>query len=154
MSHFVTGFHLFQPWIEPFSDMRSIMLYGALPRIMQFLFCTVILVFLSKRCQTYMNGLYKVIQETNMQHYKTESKDIYEEQLCSILNQLTGREKEVFELLVRGNTNTQIANKLCLSIGTVKNYVSVIYDKLGNRERMNIVLKYRPFYKNHDQSNT
>jgi len=154
ISHLVTGFHLFQPWIEPFSDMKSIMLYGALPRIMQFLFCTVILYFLSKRCQVFINGLYKVIQENNMQHYETESKEIYEDQLRTILNQLTDREKEVFELLVRGNTNTQIADKLCLSIGTAKNYVSIIYDKIGNRERMNIVLKYRPFYKDYDQSNT
>lgn len=152
ISHFITGFHLFQPWIEPFLDMKSIMLYGALPRLMQYLLCLVLLCMLSKRFQTFLGGFDRVIQEDRQQ--MENGADIYEEQLQTILHHLTDREKEVFELLARGYTNTQIAEKLCLSIGTVKNYVSVIYDKIGNRERTNIILKYGHFFKAYDQSNT
>lgn len=50
--------------------------------------------------------------------------------------------EEIIELVgfwQAGYTNTQIAAKLCLSVGTVKNYVSSIYDKTGNRERTDII---------------
>ena len=64
-----------------------------------------------------------------------------------LLSLLTEREKDVFMLIINGCTNMQIADKLCLSMGTVKNYVSMIYDKIGNRERNYIILKYSRFYR-------
>lgn len=153
ISHFITGFYLFQPWIEPFGEMKSIMLYGALPRLMQYLLCMVLLCMLSKRFLTFLGGFDRVIQE-DRQQLGNESGNVYEEQLQAILDQLTEREKEVFGLMARGYTNTQIAADLCLSVGTVKNYVSTIYDKIGNRERTNIILKYGHFFRTYDQSNT
>ena len=38
-----------------------------------------------------------------------------------------------------GYTNMQIADKLCLSNGTVKNYISTIYEKLGTKERNSLI---------------
>lgn len=45
------------------------------------------------------------------------------------------REREVAELLVQGRTNRQIASQLFISEGTVRNYISGIYNKLGTKER-------------------
>lgn len=51
------------------------------------------------------------------------------------LNQLSIREREVLRLLATGMSNTDIAQTLFLSDGTVKNYVSVIFSKLGVADR-------------------
>ncbi len=52
-----------------------------------------------------------------------------------IAEELTERELEVGRLLSEGMTNKQIANMLFLSEGTVKNYISEIYKKLGTSNR-------------------
>lgn len=44
---------------------------------------------------------------------------------------LTRRELEVLLLLAEGLSNVQIANQLVVSAGTVRTYLSVIYDKIG-----------------------
>jgi DNA-binding NarL/FixJ family response regulator len=48
---------------------------------------------------------------------------------------LTGRELDVFRLLGTGKTNQEIANELCLSEGTVKNYISKVVQNTGARDR-------------------
>ena len=52
---------------------------------------------------------------------------------------LTEREREVATLMVQGHKNREIADLLFVSEGTVKNYVSVIYSKVGNSERSKVV---------------
>ena len=52
---------------------------------------------------------------------------------------LTDREKEIARLLAEGCTNSQIASVLYISEGTVKNYVSIIYDKFDIRDRAKLV---------------
>lgn len=48
---------------------------------------------------------------------------------------LTGREKEILELIVQGKSNPQIAGELFLATGTVRNYVSVLLSKLKVSDR-------------------
>ena len=52
---------------------------------------------------------------------------------------LTEREKEIAKLIAEGCTNSQIASLLFISEGTVKNYVSIIYDKFDIRDRAKLV---------------
>jgi len=52
-----------------------------------------------------------------------------------ITDKLTGREVDVLRLLARGLTNTDIAGRLYLSEGTVRNHVSAIFAKLGVSDR-------------------
>ena len=52
---------------------------------------------------------------------------------------LTSREKEIAKLIAEGCTNAQIASLLYISEGTVKNYVSVIYDKFEIKDRAKLV---------------
>jgi two-component system, NarL family, response regulator LiaR len=47
----------------------------------------------------------------------------------------TEREQEVLELLVQGHSNPEIARRLYLAAGTVRNYVSSILQKLGVPDR-------------------
>ncbi len=53
---------------------------------------------------------------------------------------LTSREREVLALMAAGHTNQEIASDLFLSTGTVKNYISSIYSKLGVNDRTQAVL--------------
>jgi len=53
---------------------------------------------------------------------------------------LTEREQEIAALLVEGLTNRQIADRLYISEGTVKNYISTIYDKTGIHDRVKLVV--------------
>ena len=52
-----------------------------------------------------------------------------------LISQLSEREQEVLRLLASGLGNSEIAKTLFLSEGTVKNYVSVIFSKLGVTDR-------------------
>jgi DNA-binding NarL/FixJ family response regulator len=51
------------------------------------------------------------------------------------LDHLTGREKEVLELLAKGLTNKEIAEALVISTNTVKRHLKAIFDKLAIHTR-------------------
>lgn len=55
----------------------------------------------------------------------------------------TVREKEISFLMVEGLTNKQIADRLYISEGTVKNYISNIYDKTGIHDRVKLIVELR-----------
>lgn len=56
---------------------------------------------------------------------------------------LTEREMEVASMIADGFTNRQIASALYITDGTVKNYVSNIYSKLGIKDRTKLAIYYR-----------
>ncbi len=60
-----------------------------------------------------------------------------------ISEELTGREKEICALMVDGLTNKQIADRLYISEGTVKNYISNIYDKTGIHDRVKLIVELK-----------
>ncbi|WP_276708521.1 response regulator transcription factor [Eubacterium ruminantium] len=57
-----------------------------------------------------------------------------------VYGELTEREREIVSLIVDGFSNKQIADKLYISEGTVKNYISKIYDKTGIHDRVKLVV--------------
>jgi DNA-binding NarL/FixJ family response regulator len=56
------------------------------------------------------------------------------------LEKLTEREEEILKLLATGLSNKEIAQKLALSEGTVKNHISAILGKLHANDRTQAVL--------------
>jgi DNA-binding NarL/FixJ family response regulator len=57
--------------------------------------------------------------------------------------QLTGREREVLDLVARGHSNIQIARTLFLSERTVRNYVSIIFTKMSVPDRAHAIAAAR-----------
>ena len=56
---------------------------------------------------------------------------------------LSPREREILALLGTGASNTEIADRLCLAEGTVKNHVTNILTKLAVRDRTQAALRAR-----------
>jgi DNA-binding NarL/FixJ family response regulator len=56
------------------------------------------------------------------------------------LSGLTAREREVFDLVVGGRTNTEIARALSIAETTVKTHLGRVLDKLGLRDRVHAVI--------------
>jgi len=59
-----------------------------------------------------------------------------------IFPELTERENEVLSLVATGLSNSEIAAKLFLSQGTVRNTVSAILEKLNQRDRTQLAVYY------------
>ncbi len=58
---------------------------------------------------------------------------------------LSPREIEILKIVATGASNREIADKLFISEGTVKNHLSSILNKLGVRDRMQAILKAKEF---------
>lgn len=57
--------------------------------------------------------------------------------------ELTEREREVLDLIARGETNADIAERLSISVKTVQNHVSNIYAKLQVADRAQAAIRAR-----------
>lgn len=58
-------------------------------------------------------------------------------------NPLTRREKEVIELVAAGKNTKEISSKLSITPGTVRNYISVILDKLEVSNRIEAISRFK-----------
>lgn len=55
---------------------------------------------------------------------------------------LTKRERQVLELVVKGQSNSQIAAILQVAEQTVRNYISQVYSKLDLRDRTDAIIRF------------
>ncbi|SDF45105.1 DNA-binding response regulator, NarL/FixJ family, contains REC and HTH domains [Fontibacillus panacisegetis] len=61
---------------------------------------------------------------------------------------LTERERDIAELVVKGRNNRDIAAALYISEGTVRNYMSNLYSKLGVMDRLQASIRLRELLAN------
>jgi len=64
----------------------------------------------------------------------------------------TNREKEIIRYMICNYNNKEIAEMLGLTEGTLKNYITVIYDKIGTRERLKAVSYLKKLFLGADPS--
>ncbi|MFT8322538.1 MAG: response regulator transcription factor [Bacillus sp. (in: firmicutes)] len=64
--------------------------------------------------------------------------DVYKEE-----NPLTEREKEVLILVADGKNTKEIADQLSIKTGTVRNYISMILEKLEVKNRIEAISRFR-----------
>lgn len=73
--------------------------------------------------------------------FNLSSKLQEKEKIC--IMDLSDREKEIAQLMVQGLSNKRIASVFYITEGTVKNYISNIYSKIGINDRTQAVLYLR-----------
>ena len=80
----------------------------------------------------------KVMKEfsTRVAHSQSDGKG-------GLTEPLTEREQTILQLIAIGLTNREIAVRLSLAHGTIKNYVTIILQKLGVRDRTQAALRAR-----------
>lgn len=64
--------------------------------------------------------------------------DVYKEE-----NPLTDREKEVLILVANGKNTKEIAQELSIKTGTVRNYISMILEKLEVKNRIEAITRFK-----------
>jgi len=64
----------------------------------------------------------------------------------NVVELLTPREHEILGLIIEGLSNKEIAQKLTVTLGTVKWYIKQIYDKLGVRSRVQAMVRARELH--------
>lgn len=62
------------------------------------------------------------------------------EEVNEVDESITEREKRLLTLIAQGKNNQEIAEELFLSVGTVKNHITVILDKLELRDRTQLAI--------------
>lgn len=62
----------------------------------------------------------------------------------------TEREKEIIRFMIQNYSNKEIANQLHITEGTLKNYITVIYDKIGTNERLKAITYLRELFRGAD----
>ena len=132
-----------QPWIRINDNLDDVVRLELIPRTIQLMACFLIVNVLQGRVSSYFTEYDHFAKESRP---TTDSSDSADEAAMAefekLLTSLSESEANVFVKLLQGKTNTQIADELSFSGGTVKNYVSAIYDKLDCRERNYLILKY------------
>lgn len=87
----------------------------------------------------------KLARSITNQNAAAETKEVLG--IKDILSDLSERELEIAKMMAQGFTNKQIATSLYISLGTVKNYVSNIYGKIGTSERPAAVVYLKDVFK-------
>src|SRR5262249_14154125 len=59
---------------------------------------------------------------------------------AAMIASLTKREREIINFVSQGLKNQQIADRLFISEGTVRNHLTVIYEKLGVTDRFGLII--------------
>lgn len=83
----------------------------------------------------------------NMIRVIMDGRKVYDPELVELAyreeNPLTAREEQVIKLIAEGKNTQEIAKTLFLTTGTVRNYVSVILDKLHVSNRIEAITKFK-----------
>lgn len=83
----------------------------------------------------------RILEEWKKRERRSKDTSVYgDDPRSSLLEQLSVREMEVLRLLGRGLNNKEIAYKLVITEGTVKNHVSNVISKLELRDRTQVAI--------------
>ncbi len=84
----------------------------------------------------------KIVFDSKVIENITKASTLKEKNLLDTLQDFSDREKAVLQLVADGMNNKEIAEKLFLSEGTVRNYISTMLSKLDLRDRTQLAVYY------------
>lgn len=92
-------------------------------------FLVVIYIHFNQRKLTDLSNQIKILSKKNSQD------------ISSLLDELTDRQKEIYDLIMEGKTNKEIATKLFIEKSTLKTHINQIYKKLNIKSRRELKSK-------------
>lgn len=101
--------------------------------------CLLEAIRIANRGETVLSGEVARMLAGRIRELTMNNKQIFTLRLERLGYSFTKREIDIAFLLKENHTNQQIANKLFLGEGTVKNYISEIYNKLNIRNRAKVI---------------
>jgi DNA-binding CsgD family transcriptional regulator len=106
-------------------------------------FLVVLIIYLLKYIQKEKEKTELIYEELKLAYDNLKEEgptfEVEKEDRYKILN-LTDREREICSLIAQGKNNKEIAKKLYLSEGTVKNHITNIFNKLELRDRTQLAV--------------
>ena len=85
-------------------------------------------------------AIFSPVIATRMMEYFATTRSLVQK---DVFPELTDRERESLTLIARGETNAAIADQLTISVKTVRNHVSNIYNKLQVADRAQAAIRAR-----------
>lgn len=73
-----------------------------------------------------------------------EHSKVKREGMDALLNGLTERQREVYDLIISGKTNKEIMAELFIEQSTLKSHINQIYRKLDIKSRSELKSKSKP----------
>lgn len=75
---------------------------------------------------------------TLIEEYRNRSEN-HKDELNNKISFLSLKEREIFQMIIEGKSNKEIAAVLNVSLGTVKTHINNMYKKLGARNRSEVI---------------
>lgn len=106
-----------------------------------------ILIFLMVVVSSFLVAIYFQINSrriANLSNQIREQSKIKSEGIEALLEELSERQKEVYDLIISGRTNKEIMTALFIEQSTLKSHINQIYKKLNIKSRGELKSKIKP----------
>ena len=106
-----------------------------------------VLIFLMVVVSSLMVVIYFQINSRRISRLSNQIKEkskIKSEGTDALLNELSERQKEVYDLIISGKTNKEIMTELFIEQSTLKSHINQIYKKLNIKSRSELKSKLKP----------
>lgn len=103
-----------------------------------------VLIFLLIVLSSFLVAIYFRLNTRKISHLSQQIKEqaqIDHQDIDALLNQLTDRQREVYDLIVSGKTNKEIMAELFIEQSTLKSHINQIYRKLDIKSRRELKSK-------------
>lgn len=104
------------------------------------------LIFLMVVISSFLVAIYFIINKRKFSGLSDEIKEhskIRSEGFDALLNGLTERQREVYDLIISGKTNKEIMTELFIEQSTLKSHINQIYGKLNIKSRSELKSKLK-----------
>ena len=102
------------------------------------------LIFLMVAVSSFLVAIYFQINSrriSSLSNQIREQSKIKSEGIDALLNELSDRQKEVYDLIISGKTNKEIMTELFIEQSTLKSHINQIYKKLNIKSRSELKSK-------------
>lgn len=106
-----------------------------------------VLIFLMVVVSSFLVAIYFKLNRNKISSLTNQIREISKiksERTDTLLNELTERQREVYDLIISGHTNKEIMSELFIEQSTLKSHINQIYRKLNIKSRSELKSKIKP----------